>query len=341
MLVSGMSYYDGQRWLAGGAILIATGLFLRHQMLKRAQETPPQPPIPRTETATLRPIVADAPSPPAPAEEPKVRDSERPSPSETSLSMPRDTKSVIALGMKVRPLEGLWYALRFWIAATVLMSIVQLVAFGAALPAIIAASSGASISPFQRDVLEFLGQYGTGIDSITTIIFWITAFLYCRFVYRGLKNLRTMNIPGNETTPVMGVVWNFVPLASFIIPYMVMTEIWRTSHTAAGRSTKIPSTFGFWWLFWVLSAVSRAVGGILEQVLNRQSAFDLNLYNFQMGALAISASTSILSALALFGVIRGITRAHDEARTLHLRHFESLNPVGAQPDKSHSQTIIA
>jgi len=237
--------------------------------------------------------------------------------------VPWDLKSAAAFADRVRPLDGLGFALRAWLVLFIVAYAGALGVLGVSYWIVYAANTGGEVYDWQRDYFAFVTRWGDGMAGVTSLIYWICGFLYCRFVYRAVKNLHAMQAKGLETTPVGAVVWNFIPIASFFVPYMVMSNIWRHTHRLAGAEKMASSAFVFWWAFWVLSFLASFASAGIARATGQQTAFDLGTYQVTMGTLAAAAAASVLSAVSLLGIVRGVSRAHDRARLLMLRRFKT------------------
>lgn len=271
-------------------------------------QAPSSPPTPRPQLA---------PPPPPPLPEPGTGEALDGAP------VPWDLKSAAAFANSVRPLDGLGFALRAWLVLFIVAYAGALGVLGVSYWIVYAANTGGEVYDWQRDYFAFVTRWGDGMDGVTTLIYWICGFLYCRFVYRAVKNLHAMQAKGLETTPVGAVVWNFIPIAYFFVPFMVMSNIWRHTHRLAGAEKPTSSAFVFWWAFWVLSLLASIASAGIARATGQQTAFDLGTYQVTVGTAAAGSAASVLSAVALLGIVRGVSRAHDRARLLLLRRFET------------------
>ena len=172
---------------------------------------------------------------------------------------------------------------------------------------------GNPLSEQSRALLDFSVRL-----SFPATVLWMaslaaSAFLYSHFVFRALRNLRKANAPGIETTPVMGVVWSFVPIGSLYAPFMVMTELWRVTRQLIDQEKRVPLAFWIWWLAWLISGVTNIGAFGINLLLSRPETFDVTLITPLTQLSVVSLLTGILSALALLPIIRAIASAHDRS----------------------------
>lgn len=91
-----------------------------------------------------------------------------------------------------------------------------------------------------------------------TIIFIV---LYSIWLYRISDSLLRQNIKGIKRAPGWAVAWNFIPLAQFFMPYVVIKEIWQATCFASNYPEKwqeqqVPTTMHLWWIVFVLGLLT-------------------------------------------------------------------------------------
>ena len=67
-------------------------------------------------------------------------------------------------------------------------------------------------------------EFVIAIAAVVTFLIWQV---------RCSMNLQPLGMGDQKYSPTVGVVWWFIPIANFILPYLVMGEIWRRSHPNA------------------------------------------------------------------------------------------------------------
>ncbi|MBI5869997.1 MAG: DUF4328 domain-containing protein [Actinobacteria bacterium] len=62
---------------------------------------------------------------------------------------------------------------------------------------------------------------------------------YCIWFYRASSNLVALQVQGTRFSPVWAVLGNIIPVANIILPYLILTEIWKASTPDTGSSWQI------------------------------------------------------------------------------------------------------
>ena len=215
--------------------------------------------------------------------------------------------------IKLKRLGPLQFALRVGLWTYIVVDFVQLAMVGGGYHVLLENLQGRRVSDLELTFMSLVQQWSFAVTVGWMAAFVCCAFLYCVFVFRGLKNLRVMNAPGNETTPLMGALWNFIPIGSLYAPFMVMTELWRVSRRFVGKDARVPIAFWIWWLTWLVSGTAKSASVGLDQTLSQRGGFNADLIPALVQANMISLLCAIVSAFALIGILRGIAVAHDQA----------------------------
>lgn len=145
------------------------------------------------------------------------------------------------------------------------------------LPDFMYAPADADFTPVVLIGLVYLG--------ITIIAFFFT----CRFTYRTMRNLHTINSPAAEISPVWAVGSYFVPFINLAVPAMAMSQIYHGTHEAVGEKSRDASPIPVWWTCWLLSNIPEAIAERLT--LEPLMAFGLYLAS---GVLGVIAATSLI-----------------------------------------------
>ena len=211
---------------------------------------------------------------------------------------------------RLKPLQSALHAsLWIYVAANVALLVMVAGGFYYLLDSI----QGRPVTQFGENVLELTKQWSLPTTAGWMLAFAISAFLYCRFVYRALKNLRAMNAPGIETTPAMGVLWSFIPIGNLYAPFMVMTELWRVARGRAGLEKRVPLAFWVWWLLWLVSGATKLLAIGIDTLLSQRETFDAALIPQLAQANVVSLLAAVASTFAFIGLSRGVAAAHDTA----------------------------
>lgn len=87
--------------------------------------------------------------------------------------------------------------------------------------------------------------------------------LSLQWTYRTSQNARALGARDMKISPGWCVGWNFVPLANFVMPVVIMREIWRASKDHANWQTlSATPVLGWWWFFNIANWVLAAANGI-------------------------------------------------------------------------------
>jgi membrane protease YdiL (CAAX protease family) len=117
------------------------------------------------------------------------------------------------------------------------------------------------------------------------------------FLYRAVKNTETWNREKEKWTPGWAIGGWFIPLANFVIPFLVVRETWqRSSPSYVAGTSERPSTglLWGWWLLFIVGIVAIQVdpGGdnpTLDEIRVRDG--------FGIGGLVLLAVAAVLMML--------------------------------------------
>lgn len=91
--------------------------------------------------------------------------------------------------------------------------------------------------------------------------YFVTAVLGLLWFYRANRHAAKL-ASDKSISPVWSVVWCFIPLANFVMPFRAMSETWRISHSPADwRATPLPERVSFWWGLLLLSTLLGVMEG--------------------------------------------------------------------------------
>jgi len=171
--------------------------------------------------------------------------------------------------------------------------------------------------------LFYLGYGCIGLLYLPVILTCVV--LFCVWVYRANKNVRTLGAQGMEYSPGWCVGSFFVPILNLVIPYKAVREIYQASDPEADpmswKNSLVSPVVGWWWGLWILS-------GILGQMEFRMAMS--NVANvLVMGAWlgVLSGALAIPNALLAIRVVRSI---HDRQE----RKAANMLQVIAEPRQS-------
>lgn len=185
--------------------------------------------------------------------------------------------------------------------------------------------------------MEWVAKEGmVGMAAIgTLILFLTTAVVFCCWKYRAYKNLKALGARELEYSPGWAVGYYFIPLLHLVRPAQVMSEIWRasgpevkTEGPAAWKALKPTHLITGWWAAWITS-------GILARIsLQTASSASPETLTFSTYVGMAGSAISILGALFLISLIKGITRRQDALA-------QGMTSVSPSPLGNDSQAVPA
>lgn len=122
---------------------------------------------------------------------------------------------------------------------------------------------------------DFDGSGDSPVYSMLSLIqlrvFVIGAIVFFVWLYRAVANAHALGARGFSSSPVMAIVWYFIPLGNLFMPYLTMRDTWKASTNprdweAADGSPAI----GLWWFFWLAGNIA----GIVVFRLVMEGEFD-------------------------------------------------------------------
>lgn len=112
---------------------------------------------------------------------------------------------------------------------------------------------------------ELVEGWDNILVAISVAAFAFSAVMYLFFVYRSLKKLREANAPNIELSPAFGAWSIIVPFAAWFVPYMALSQIWRSVIAVAGQKPRGLASLGFWWAAWIIASISGIVVTYVER----------------------------------------------------------------------------
>ena len=169
----------------------------------------------------------------------------------------------------------------------------------------------------------------SGWSFVFSLVTTATLVLLIIWSWRSAHNARALGRTGARLAPVWAILGWIIPLASFVLPYVVVSDLWRSSEADAGRGDgwrSLPGASGvrLWW-------VAHVAGSILT---------------FGTMGLAISGVTgepetrSLLVAAAVVGAAACAVRASRWCATSRCARRPSRKPTPRRPpDQHHASTL--
>ena len=164
----------------------------------------------------------------------------------------------------------------------------------------------------------------SAIGSFTTIISILVLMVVLLWYYRATKNIHSFGAK-EVTSPIMAVVWWFIPIANLWKPYYIAQQIWKASRPEVKLPEgvewkKMPSSniIKKWWILSLVSIFGSLVAGIVGGVGISQT-YNVDpeqIEDSPSGTLFINMVTipfliiSIISIIFFIRVIKQISNWH-------------------------------
>lgn len=127
----------------------------------------------------------------------------------------------------------------------------------------------------------------------------VAAVTFLAWLYRNTKNAGVLG-QAPKTTPVMAVVWWFVPIAHLFRPYRVLKELyWATDPDERDLSSdwihRRPALLPIWWAAWVTTLILDQMSFRLSARLGDDAGSQwLDLISFPISAFAAGCAMAVL-----------------------------------------------
>lgn len=140
---------------------------------------------------------------------------------------------------------------------------------------------------------------------VRIIVFLATVVVTLIWLYRATANAKAMGATDLMVSPVMAVIWWFVPLLNLFMPYLAVRDLWRASERPGDwQGVSAPATLVIWWVLWLCGNVAGWVG--FQMGRDPYAPVDLLLYADLAFALFF-----IPAALLFAGIVGDIQRKQD------------------------------
>ena len=145
-------------------------------------------------------------------------------------------------------------------------------------------------------IVDFI-YYMNFIAIVVTFLIW---------QYRASSNLRSLGVTNQRFTPRAGVIWWFVPVAWWWMPYLTMLDVWRGS---LPEGTRVHPAFTLWWLLWLAGGMGGPVVAFLtnpDPYTDPDAYINRNLIEIPFYLLLMA------SAWFLFEIVRRTTKNQEQ-----------------------------
>jgi hypothetical protein len=158
----------------------------------------------------------------------------------------------------------------------------------------------------------------------------VIVVLFIIWQFRAAKNNEALDRPRPRFTPGWSIGAWFIPFANFVIPVLIMQDLWRgaTPSTPRGdptwRSAKGSWLIGVWWAAWLISLLRF---GASNAGLHDAASLD-DIKNSNTVALVGVVATAIAAVLAAF-VVWNLSRRQLDTLRAQRAAYDSATDVPA------------
>ena len=176
-----------------------------------------------------------------------------------------------------------------------------------------------------EDADDFVNS-SSAIFGLTQLVIVVVFMIW---MFRAAKNHEALGRQGPRFGPGWSIGAWFIPLANFVIPVLIVQDLWRGSERATLRGDptwrRAPGStlVGCWWAAWVVAAVLRFAnsGAGLD---GRTSLDDIEASNTV--ALVGVVATGVAAILALL-VVRALSRRQLDCLRAQRSEYEAGAPA--------------
>jgi hypothetical protein len=174
-------------------------------------------------------------------------------------------------------------------------------------------------------------DFVTGSSSVYGFTQLVIVVVFIVWMFRAAKNSEALGRAGARFGPGWSIGSWFIPLANFVIPVLIMQDLWRGSDLGRARddrnwrATSGSALVATWWAVWIVSFLRYAATNAGFHGNNSLDHIERSNFVELVGVVA----TGIAAILALF-VVRGLTRRQLETLRAQRAVYESSLAPGAQ-----------
>lgn len=207
----------------------------------------------------------------------------------------------------LKPLSGLQKALTIFLGLNLVARLLMTVQHGVLLEFIHQVQTGniwITMDPETYGTL--IDQAAVTLSAMNVLTFLGCVIVFCIWTYRAMKNLHEMGSPEVDMSPGWAVGSYFVPIISYLVPFIGFQEIWRGTHKATGDGIGPNAAVGLWWATWVIGLIASSISSAVMPNDPLVPLFSSAL----IGAIA-SNLLLCLSTVLLIQITRVVTRKQD------------------------------
>jgi hypothetical protein len=164
--------------------------------------------------------------------------------------------------------------------------------------------------------------------AIVGILGLATAVVFIIWMWRAAKNNEALGRMNPRLGPGWAIGGWFIPIANFVIPILIMQDLWRGSDPTVARGDpgwragRGSALFGWWWALWLLGIVRIFAGN--DNSDSSHSLSDIKRSN--QVALVAFLGHAVAAGLAI-GVVRKLTARQEECLRTQQSAWNATHPA--------------
>ena len=139
----------------------------------------------------------------------------------------------------------------------------------------------------------YIATHPGSVDKTALVFKIATIVMFVRWIYVAGDNLLTADVDGLAFTPASRIWWFFIPVASLVMPFRAMRELWNASRSNRPYNTN-NMVVSSWWLLWL------------------SNTFLYFLEGFSTLAIILNAGLGLMLAVAAIAMIHGIAKGQGQ-----------------------------
>jgi hypothetical protein len=185
--------------------------------------------------------------------------------------------------------------------------------------------------PFETAELRAVAQRGRIMASATTVVRLVTFVIFCFFLPRANRNVRSFGVGPLQYSPRGTVGFMFVPIVNLFATYLAVKEIWQGSSRGAvfPRNERVSPLVRWWWAMYLISVGSpwmvRSLNDLFGEAQSAETLISRYWHEVAMMALAV------ISAALFAALVHALARRQDERQRRRLVDTEQPVTAGAAP----------
>jgi hypothetical protein len=150
------------------------------------------------------------------------------------------------------------------------------------------------------------------VTAMLTLMSLLPAYVVSSFwIYNAACNIRALGARGMQISPGWAVGWFAVPVASLVMPFQGIEEIYLASITPVGwRKLQTPALLRGWWGAWLLAGLGGAALGLLARAMTTLPALVI-----ATRLLLLDVGVDIVACVLFLAIVWRVFRAQARSRT--------------------------